>query len=145
VAPDAGNGHVERPGHLRARELLAKLTEQWPAAFAGRPRPLKVGIHHDILAAWPGTDPNLLGSALRRHTNRSEYVDGALTAGAPRIDLTGEPCGEVTEAQVEGLKANRIAEARHRHKRLLRRQQEAAALSSGATSEQSTENVEIEG
>jgi hypothetical protein len=30
--------------------------------------------------------------------NRGEYVDGLLTAGTPRIDLAGEPCGEVTAA-----------------------------------------------
>jgi ProP effector len=145
VPPEAGNGHLEPPGHLRPHELLAKLAAQWPAAFAGTPRPLKIGVHNDILAAMPATDPRLLGFALRRHTNRSEYVDGALTAGTPRIDLNGEPCGEVTAAHVEGLKANRIAEARHRHRRLLRSEQEAAALSSGATSEQPTQNVEIEG
>jgi hypothetical protein len=39
----------------------------------------------------PGTDPRLLGFALRRHTNRGEYVDGLLTAGTPRIDRRPAP------------------------------------------------------
>lgn len=87
----------------RNRVILAMLAERWPDCFAifeQRRRPLKIGIHHEILAALDGTvTAKGLGAALRCYTGNSVYWS-QLRAGAIRIDLDGRPAGEVTADQV---------------------------------------------
>jgi hypothetical protein len=112
---------------VEARELLTQLAERWPAAFADTPRPLKVGIHHDLRAVMSDVDPRVLRLALSQHTRRHEYITALLVAGTPRIDLEGNACGEVTAEQVAGLQAARISAIERGQRRACARQQEEAA------------------
>ena len=88
------------PRAERVARLLAELRRRYPTAFSTRPRPLKVGIHHDLEAQLPvlGTSRRDLIRAMRRYTSSAAY-HRSLTAGAPRRDLAGNPCGNVTSHQ----------------------------------------------
>lgn len=81
-----------------ARDTRALLVEHFPKCFApkGEPkRPLKVGIHEDIKARLPELAQRSLFIALADYTSGSSYL-GAMTDGATRVDLDGEPAGIVT-------------------------------------------------
>ena len=76
---------------------LPALAETYPACFDGEnPRPLKLGIHRDLMAA--GFEKAAVKRALARYCNRPRYRK-ALRAGAIRIDLQGQPAGVVTAAE----------------------------------------------
>ena len=83
---------------------LARLAEAFPQTFVlekHRPhRPLKVGIAADIPARCPALDRRELGVALGAYTRRVMYLKG-LVAGAARVDLDGNPAGEVTARDAE--------------------------------------------
>jgi ProP effector len=83
---------------------LARLAEWFPQTFALEKylphRPLKVGIHPDILARCPALTRRELGPSLRAYTRRIIYLQG-LVAGAVRVDLDGNPAGEVSAADAE--------------------------------------------
>lgn len=110
---------------IRYREealaLISLLEERFPncfAVFERRRRPLKIGIHQDIIAAT-GFAPNELGRALRRYTQADGNL-AKLKAGAARIDLDGQPAGLVTAAEAEQAtqalaerKAQRAARKQH--------------------------------
>src|SRR4029077_9408356 len=91
---------------------LARLTEAFPRAFVlekYRPhRPLKVGIAVDIPARCPALTRRELGAALSAYAQRVMYLQG-LVAGAARVDLDGNPAGEVSAADAEHAVA-RLAE-----------------------------------
>jgi ProP effector len=88
------NTHIET--------TIALLCERFPKCFAqyeARRRPLKVGIHHDILAKLDGAlTPDELGKALQVYVLNKVYRQ-RLRAGATRIDLDGNPAGIVTPQQ----------------------------------------------
>lgn len=83
--------------------VLALLATIWPACFSiyeQRRRPLKIGIHHEILAALDGTvTAKSLSAALRCYVSNDVYRR-RLRAGAMRIDLDGRPASEVTADEV---------------------------------------------
>ena len=83
---------------------LADLATRYPQTFVlekYRPhRPLKVGIASDLLARRPELDRRKLGAALAAYTRRIMYLRG-IVAGAARIDLDGNPAGEVTAGDAE--------------------------------------------
>ena len=83
---------------------LARLTEAFPQTFVlekYRPhRPLKVGIATDISARCPAVERRVLSAALSAYARRAMYLRG-LVAGAARIDLDGNPAGEVTAGDSE--------------------------------------------
>jgi len=91
-----------------ALELIGILAERFPAAFAIKPyhrRPLKLGIHVDILAQLGDmTSPRDLSTALRIYVGNIGYLK-ALVAGADRIDLNGMPAGTVTAEHADIAKA----------------------------------------
>ncbi|WP_295399284.1 ProQ/FINO family protein [uncultured Thiocystis sp.] len=71
------------------------LAARYPACFDWRqPRPLKIGIREDLLAV--GHPRPAIRRALVAYCSRVKYLK-ALRAGTPRIDLQGQPAGEVTE------------------------------------------------
>jgi ProP effector len=82
--------------------VIALLAERWPACFSvyqGDRKPLKVGIHLEIIAALDGAvTPAKLSRALRRYTSNRSYR-ARLIAGAQRVGLEGEPSGTVTAEQ----------------------------------------------
>jgi ProP effector len=103
-----------------AEALLVLLAKKWPRCFLlyeQRRRPLKVGIAADVLAALNGAvTPQELGAALRAYTGNRSYR-WALQAGAPRVDLDGEPAGVVTVEEQEHARRRILAAALKRQRR----------------------------
>jgi sRNA-binding protein len=87
------------------------LSERFPQTFNRRgPQPLKVGVYGDVLAALgEAVQPRDLQSALRAYTGNRGYLR-AMSAGACRIDLDGEPAGTVTPEDETVAKA-KLAES----------------------------------
>jgi sRNA-binding protein len=88
----------------RAFVVIELLARRWPAAFSiyeQRRKPLKLGIHLDIMAALDGaiTKPELM-LGLGYYTNNVGYLR-ASRKSTPRIDLDGNAVGAVSidEAQ----------------------------------------------
>ena len=68
----------------------------YPACFdRANPRPLKRRIHKDLMAA--GYLHKEAKRALARYCTCRAYLKALTVAGTPRIDLQGQPAGEVTE------------------------------------------------
>jgi ProP effector len=85
--------------HREARTALNKLAKRFPAAFAlSNRKPLKLGIRDDLLAR--GVAPEVASAGLRLYCWNGRYFK-AVKAGAPRIDLDGNPAGVVTADEAE--------------------------------------------
>jgi ProP effector len=107
------------------RRTIDELAELWPECFSvyqQHRRPLKAGIHIDLLSF--GYDAAAIKSALRYYVGAPGYLY-RLKPGADRVDLDGKPAGTVTEAEAAGAKAL-LADCRQRLE-ARRLQQEAAA------------------
>jgi sRNA-binding protein len=98
----------ESTSNRRARKeetkrVISLVAERFPAAFVadkGAPhRPLKVGVHADLLATGLLT-PREVRNALVVYTGRLQY-QRAVAAGGARFDLGGNVAGEVTQDQIE--------------------------------------------
>jgi ProP effector len=98
---------------------IALLAETFPKCFSvyeGRRRPLKLGIHKNILAAVDGAlTPLELGKALGAYCANRVYL-GHTRTGAWRLDLDGNPAGVVTaneeahaKATLAGIRAKKEA------------------------------------
>ena len=88
-----------------SKEVIAFLAERFPQCFSaeGEARPLKIGIFQDLVERVEG-EMNLsktqLRSALRLYTSSWRYLYG-VKLGATRVDLDGNPLGELDEQHVE--------------------------------------------
>ena len=91
--------------------VLACIAEWFPQAFVPEEylphRPLKIGIHIDLKARCPALSERERSAFLRYYVARPMYLR-ACVAGAPRIDLDGNVCGEVTAAEAQ-YAADRLA------------------------------------
>jgi ProP effector len=100
---------------------LTHLAEAFPQTFVlerCRPhRPLKVGIAADLQAHCPALEWRVLKVALAAYTGRVMYLRG-LVAGAVRIDLDGNPAGEVSARDTDHatVKLDEILAAREARK-----------------------------
>ena len=94
----------------RIAATIELLCDRFPETFSRRePQPLKVGVHADLLAALDGmVEPRDLKSALAGYTSNARYLR-ALSAGACRVGLDGNPAGTVT-AEDEAVAKARLAE-----------------------------------
>ena len=103
---------TEAARRARIDAVIRLLCDSFPQTFSRsgqHPRPLKVGVYADALAALGGAIPARdLKSALRAYASRASYLH-ALTAGAPRVGIDGEPAGAVTPDEEAVAKA-RLAE-----------------------------------
>jgi ProP effector len=96
---------------------LTHLAEAFPQTFVlerCRPhRPLKIGIAADLQARCPALEWRVLKVALAAYTGRVMYLRG-LVEGAARVDLDGNPAGEVTarDAEYAATKLARILASR---------------------------------
>ncbi|MCX5516196.1 hypothetical protein C3941_19590 [Kaistia algarum] len=86
--------------HLRryAERTRAVLVERFPDAIVPRrqpKKPLKIGILDDIAAAVPEIPRPHLAFFLKDYTRGPTYFLAVVTA-AHRVDLCGEPAGEIT-------------------------------------------------
>src|SRR6516162_11725522 len=81
----------------RTGAIIELLCDRFPQTFnRNAPKPLKVGVYADVLAALGDTvQLQDLKSALGAYTSNARYLR-ALTGGAPRIGLDGKPAGTVT-------------------------------------------------
>ena len=95
-----------------ADAVIAQLAGMWPACFSvyeRRRRPLKLGIHHDVLAALGDTvTPQALRQALSRYCDNNGYLYAMAARGAVRIDLNGQSAGPVAVEEAAGA-AMRLA------------------------------------
>jgi ProP effector len=88
---------------MSTNETIVALAARFSKAFSvyeRRRRPLKLGIHHDIVAAAPDILMKELHAALSCYVNNVGYLY-ACKAGAARIDLNGKPVGCVTEDEAK--------------------------------------------
>lgn len=124
-----------------SKEVIAFLAERFPLCFTaeGEARPLKIGIFQDLVARVEG-EQNLsktqLRSALRLYTSSWRYLYG-VKPGAIRVDLDGNPCGELEEQHVEHAR-KQLEEAKARVQAQRSEQQakkRAAAAASGENGE----------
>jgi ProP effector len=84
--------------------LAAPLCAAWPKAFTNgpKPKPLKVGIHLDILSSGR-FEAETVSKMLAAYTGRPAYLK-ALKLGADRVDLEGQLCGRVETEDEEHAK-----------------------------------------
>jgi ProP effector len=82
----------------KAIEILAEHFSKTFFVYEQRRQPLKVGIFHDLQATGVLPEEDLRG-ALRAYCANAVYRS-RLIAGAARIDVDGNPVGEVTADQV---------------------------------------------
>lgn len=87
---------VSKP--IRRNALLEQLQGEFPV-FRDY-KPLAIGIHKQLMERKPDLDKNKVRIAMHSHTASTRYLK-ALTEGAPRLDLDGQPAGEVTAEQQE--------------------------------------------
>ncbi|BDH45474.1 RNA chaperone ProQ [Salmonella enterica subsp. enterica serovar Choleraesuis] len=100
-----------------SKEVIAFLAERFPQCFSaeGEARPLKIGIFQDLVARVEGEmslSKTQLRSALRLYTSSWRYLYG-IKAGATRVDLDGNPCGELDQQHVDHARTQ-LEEARAR-------------------------------
>ena len=94
-----------QPAGKDVKQILAELSEKFPLCFSqsGEAKPLKIGIFQDLVARVEGEmslSKTQLRSALRLYTSSWRYLYG-IKLGATRVDLDGNPCGELDEQHVE--------------------------------------------
>jgi len=101
---------------VRRNALLEQLQAEF-AVFRDY-KPLAIGIHKQLMARRPDLDKNKMRVALHSHTASTRYLK-ALVDGTPRLDLDGQPVGEVTaEQQAVAVKTlrDRIKQVKARQK-----------------------------
>jgi hypothetical protein len=91
-----------------------KLKALFPALFTGPAKPIKLRIQADIQARSPGVfSKAALSGFLRRYTGGTGYLI-ALTRAPHRIDLDGQPAGEIS-AEHRQAAADELARRRQVH------------------------------
>jgi sRNA-binding protein len=122
AAPDTPAVHAVPD--MTPAECARQLRERFPALFAGPAKPLKLRIQADIKERAPGVFTKAVMSAfLRRHTGTTAYLI-ALTQAEHRVDLDGQPAGEITDEH-RGIAQEELNRRRAVHQE--RRAQEAQA------------------
>ncbi len=91
-----------------SKEVIAYIAECFPKCFTleGEAKPLKIGIFQDLadrLSDDPKVSKTQLRAALRQYTSSWRYLHG-VKPGATRVDLDGNPAGELEEEHVEHAK-----------------------------------------
>jgi ProP effector len=100
----AGPTTPRAPRDAAAIVAIALLAETWPQTFVVyevRRKPLKLGIHNDIMAALDGAMTlQELRTGLSYYTNNVGYLR-ASHEGAVRIDLNGNAAGTVSADEAQ--------------------------------------------
>jgi ProP effector len=87
--------------HSAALAMIEELCQRYPKTFTHEPddvRPLARGIHKAIVADAPDLPASIVSQALAIYVAWLPYMRACI-AGAPRIDLSGDPAGVVTEKE----------------------------------------------
>lgn len=93
---------------------IGRLQKNFPKAFPKNPAPklpLKIGIHQELLAKAKelGLEEAAITDAVKTWCRGTRYW-ASIVEGAPRVDLEGNPAGEVTArdaGQARSLEARR--------------------------------------
>jgi sRNA-binding protein len=95
------------------RRTIAALIERWPNCFsAAAPRPVAVGIYHDVRRAAPEIDDEELRAALAAYVATDAYLKALQKKKARRVGLSGEPVAVVSKdeaARAERMLGERAA------------------------------------
>ncbi|PWI34175.1 RNA chaperone ProQ [Vibrio albus] len=91
-----------------SKEVIAYIAECFPKCFTleGEAKPLKIGLFQDLaerLADDEKVSKTQLRAALRQYTSSWRYLYG-VKAGAVRVDLDGNDCGEVEQEHIDHAK-----------------------------------------
>ncbi|MGL9721616.1 RNA chaperone ProQ [Symbiopectobacterium sp.] len=121
-----------------SKDVIAFLAERFPLCFntEGDTRPLKIGIFQDLVTRVSETDSvskTQLRSALRLYTSSWRYLYG-IKLGAQRVDLDGNPCGELEQQHVDHAR-KQLEEAKARVQ-AQRAEQQAKRRAAGETTDQ---------
>lgn len=134
VTPQAPSPHA----------LLNEWYERYPKAFfKGHTKPLKVGIHQDLAEreAWPS---KLVRRALANYVNLPRYIK-AVRAGAERVDLDGQPAGNVDKQAALHASEKRgephDAKSQDGRSKVSKPQKQAQAKKPSPAAEESRQNV----
>ena len=97
------------------KEIIAYLAEKFPRCFSieGEAKPLKIGLFQDLSEALKDDErvsKTQLRQALRQYTSNWRYLHGC-RAGAVRVDLNGNPAGELEQEHAEHA-VKQLAEAK---------------------------------
>lgn len=118
AAPTAAGVPAPRPEPSVA-DVARLLAELFPALFgAGVIKPIKLRIQADIQERAPGRfTKKPLSIFLQRHTTATAYLRALVAEGATRVDLDGQPAGDIAAehreaASVELARRRAIVEAR---------------------------------
>ncbi|WP_192456657.1 RNA chaperone ProQ [Musicola keenii] len=127
-----------QPKLSSSKEVIAFLAERFPLCFTteGEARPLKIGIFQDLVARVPDTEnvsKTQLRSALRLYTSSWRYLYG-IKLGVQRVDLDGNPCGELEQQHVDHAR-KQLDEAKARVQ-AQRAEQQAKRREAGESDEQ---------
>ena len=112
------------PAELTPAACAQQLKALFPALFAGAVKPLKLRIQVDIQERAPGVfTKQALSAFFRRHTGSTAYLI-AISKAPHRIDLDGQPAGEVS-AEHRQIAFDELARRRasHESRRELEEQQ----------------------
>ena len=98
ATPDATLGAPTSRPEPSVADTARLLAEHFPALFgAGVIKPIKLRIQADIHQRAPGVfTKKALSIFLQRHTTGTAYLRALVAEGATRIDLDGQPVGEIT-------------------------------------------------
>jgi ProP effector len=106
----------DHKANLAVIELLAETFPRCFFVFERRRRPLKLGIHGDVLAALDGAiTKEECATALRLYCSNASYLKASIE-GAPRIDLNGNAAGSVSTEEAANAK-QRLAQREAKHQR----------------------------
>ncbi len=96
AAPVAAGTPAPRP-ELSLPDAARLLAQHFPALFgAGVVKPIKLRIQADINQRAPGVfTKKSISAFLHRHTTSTAYLRALVAEGATRIDLDGQPVGEI--------------------------------------------------
>ena len=89
--------------HPAALGMIEELCQRYPKTFTHEPhdvRPLARGIHKAIVADAPDLPASIVSQALAIYAAWLPYMRACI-AGAPRIDLNGDPASVVTESDTK--------------------------------------------
>jgi ProQ/FINO family len=87
-----------KPRDPQVDELLLQLQARYPVTFAkGWPKPLVIGVHHQIIADTV-CDPEVLRMVLRLWCRQAAYLANMIDM-THRHALDGTPVAELTEAE----------------------------------------------
>jgi sRNA-binding protein len=84
------------------QQTIAVLIERFPQCFSGvAPRPVAIGIFHDLRRVAPEIDADDLSAALAEYTSSISYLNALAKKNARRVGLSGEPVAAVSKEEAE--------------------------------------------